>query len=355
VIFRECLDFVVTNNRFEHFGKSGVTVVHKDTLARGLIFNNEFVRNLNYNSAKPGFNLGYGVLIGGEDQQWVSDPRFGTDNFIFIEDNYFEEHRHAIAGAGGGLYVFRHNTIKDNVVGQAVDAHGGGDYGNTISTRAYEVYDNYLYTTKFVDGTPHTEPPTDGVCVASTGLAYRAITFRGGEGLFYNNTIENYRHGLTLSSDASGDYPVFTQVGYQSGLEFGPNHSGSFGPEAAGDVFEWNNEFIRFDDSSCIYYFRNFWTSLMEEDRDYHLNTVKPGYAAYIYPHPLRSLYGPEPIPTSTSPTPPIYTIDDLLALLDEWRAFGPGTISNPSSNYDLNSDGTVNAHDFALMVQAML
>jgi hypothetical protein len=285
VQFRHCADFIVARNKFEHFGFAAVSVLHRDSLARGLIAENEFHQNLNIEPDSDHFNLGYGVVIYGEDEIWTPDPQFGSDNFIFIEDNTFTEHRHSVACGGTGRYVFRKNHVIDNLVSSAVDAHGGGMWGNTLSSRAFEIYENEIYNTRFRDGTPIDPPVPSSLCSYLTSYA---IYFRGGEGLVYRNTIQGFRYGVGLTTEITGTYPVITQIGYNSGLNLGPSHSGVEPPASDGDVFIWENNFIPLDGSSCIQPFRNSREDLLEEGRDYHLDIPKPNYSPYIYPHPLR-------------------------------------------------------------------
>ncbi|GAB4534077.1 MAG: hypothetical protein Kow0063_16780 [Anaerolineae bacterium] len=314
ITVRKCVDFVITNNRFEHFGYSAVVVSHRDSRAAGLIFNNIFVDNFKMNSREPrGTTTGYGVVVSGDNKAWADNPNFGTDNFIFVEDNYFVGHRHAIAGGGGGLYVFRYNEVANNLAGQAVDAHGVA-YSNIISTRAYEVYGNFIYNTVYRDGiTPLTDsPPTSNFC---DDLAYTGMTLRGGEGLIYDNTIEGYRYGIriitenTLYDNSSGVYPEYCQIGYKSGESLGDNHSGIYLPESDGDMFIWNNRFTYYPDEKTqgchMSDVVNHAEVLLHEGRDFHLNTSKPDYQPYVYPHPLRALYEPLTNPTPTvTPTP---------------------------------------------------
>ena len=288
-------DFVITNCRFEHFGASAIRVRHKDHLASGLIFNNEFIHNY-----KKGVNLGYGVSVYGNNDQWTGEPQFGGGNFIFIEDNYFVGHRHSVAGGGAGRYVFRHNVVADNLYSHAVDAHEarGGTISQSpgyFSTRAYEVYDNAIYNTKFKDGEPFIDSSTQE---PHNRLVRTAIGIRGGEGLVYNNKIEGYRFGVELyvipHFPGDGDYPVSYQIGYQSGKQLGSRHSGTQSPEGDGDLFLWDNTFIPFragDPGFAPFYTAYERPDRLLKERDYHIGAKKPGYTPHTYPHPLRRLY----------------------------------------------------------------
>jgi hypothetical protein len=60
--------------------------------------------------------------------------------------------------------------------------------------------------------------------------------------------------------------------------------------------------------------------SFIQEGRDYYVNTPKPGYTPYIYPHPLRSTVGDPP---SRSPTPaPTPAPVPVLAQAPVWDSY---------------------------------
>ncbi len=357
LFFQDCVDFVVANNKIENFGRAGIQVTHKNNLSRGLIHDNYFYHNIKVTpDSSRKTTLGYGVAVAGQDEnagqcnpitgldnttgepcdcdalgcpdseQWIANPQFGTENFIFVEDNTFEEHRHAVQATGAGRYVFRNNYVLNNVWGQAVDAHGGGYdlpeheiYSNTFSTRAYEVYDNTIETNMTIKesapikmGRPISEflaeyPNPD--CATSYPDNERAQSrlgaFRGGEGLIYNNSFEGAQYGLELTIEgmaeilsAGKEYPVTTQIGYEDG-----------------DVWMWSNSFTPFpfgsdhiDSCSAEYLIDQLSESngYLTEDIDYHNGTAKPDYTAYTYPHPNQvatPTATPTVTPTST-PTP---------------------------------------------------
>jgi hypothetical protein len=284
-----CVDFVITRCRFENFGNAAVSVQHDDNTARGLIRKNEFSHNV---KGPTGLGLGYGILVFGTNKQWVSSPRFGSDNFIFIEDNTFDVHRHAIAAGGCGLYVFRYNSITNNNIGpnsgQAIDAHEGRDVPgpNFFSTRAVEIYNNQIINTTFMDGST----------IAPGGTAKRlvenAILIRGGEALIHDNTIQGFRFAIGIMNfivQGPQPYPMQSQTGYASGVMYGTDHTGSDFDYGDGDLFAWNNQFSPYvgRDSSSVFY--NYQPEYFLLERDFHLYP-KPNYQPYIYPHPL-SIY----------------------------------------------------------------
>lgn len=281
----ECVDFLIEDCRFEYFGHCGVFVVHKDDLARGLIRNNEFYYNAR-------FGLGYGVGVLGASKQWITDPKFGSSNFIFIENNIFDYHRHSIAAGSCALYVFRYNTVLNNVAasgGHAIDTHEArpGE-GSTYGTRAVEVYNNKLTNTTYTYGGRIKKGEQTGL----SSLETAGIAIRNGEALVYNNEVKGYRYAVELSNwyfgGTSRPYPVLYGPGYLSGKALGPSHSGTEAPMGDGDVFVWNNKVSPFleDEWNIFPPFYNDEPVWWKEGRDYHLEP-KPGYKPFPYPYPL--------------------------------------------------------------------
>jgi hypothetical protein len=281
-----CLDFVITRCHFENFGKAAISVQHEDSLARGVISRNEFYNNV---KGPDGLGLGYGVLIYGKNNKWIYRVNFGSDNFIFVEDNHFRYQRHAIAAAGCGLYVFRYNKVEENRIGaksgQAIDAHEGREIPgpNYFSTRAMEIYNNTVINTTFKDGSP--------IVAGSSAkrLVENAILIRGGEALIHDNSIAGYRFATGIINfvvKGPQKYPIQSQIGYLSGLQYGETHSGTDSLKGNGDLFIWNNQFTRYSGSDSSSAFYNYQPDYFKENRDYHF-CPKPGYKTFPYPHPL--------------------------------------------------------------------
>ena len=122
--------------------------------------------------------------------------------------------------------MFRHNTVKDNLWGHAIDAHEGRGPNkgvNTYSTRAVEAYSNTIVNDHFVDGAPRV--PNDN----ANRLPLHGVGIRGGEALIYNNKIRGTLWGTLLRSflhSYPDQYPIPYQIGYASGLALGASHSG---------------------------------------------------------------------------------------------------------------------------------
>jgi hypothetical protein len=301
-------DFRITRMRIEYFGRAGVSVAHSDTQPSGVIDHNVFFHNVK----GDGQGLGYGVAVYGQNQQWIPDARFGSAHFIFIEDNHFERHRHAIAAGGCGLYVARYNRMQDTYIASAIDAHESTPNAtpgssNFHSTRAIEAYGNTIVNTLSKQLTPITPDTVDQNGGDGT-LSQFGIGIRGGEALVHHNTIRGYVYGGAIVDNyyaSRGDrtYPIASQVGYASGLSQGANHSGRDALNGNGDFFYWANRFTPHPFRAMPWwyagdrpYFLNYTAAAFREARDYHVSlaadpsgaddSFKPGYRRYTYPHP---------------------------------------------------------------------
>lgn len=282
--FLNCIGFTVEKCRFDFFGYAGVAVFHQDTIANGLIRKNQF-----YHNAMRG--LGYGVVVYGESKVWVEDPKLGSSNFIFVEDNVFEYHRHSIASGGGSLFVFRHNYVLDNILspgGHAVDTHEAREPTatyNSLGSRASEVYDNVFINRKDLNG----RDLSDKSDRLSFFLEDAAVAIRSGDAVVYNNEASGYNWCVKISNwyleGTEQPYPVFGGPGYLSGKTLGPGHRGNKAPESDGDLFFWNNKVrpgltSKWNSTSFINTEPSWWI----EGRDYH-QQYKPGYKPYPYPY----------------------------------------------------------------------
>lgn len=314
-------NFVIANNNFQHFGQSGIHIIHDLSDVGGVIYKNRIYNN---SRGSLGLGLGYGIEIygsptGGGSSSFIADPELGTSKFIFIENNAFQFHRHTVAAGGCAKYVARYNSIFDNVgastYASALDGHsprGVGNGSNEFGTRAIEIYNNTVVNARNKD----LSVIVPGSNVSDTQEI--AFLSSAGDLLVYNNYVRGYRFCCGVYSTANtstatfvtdtplgpstigprsgswvypADYPVPQQAGYRSGIEFGTGGSGNSGSQASGDMFAWNNDFIPHNSSGNSVMFYNYGisgvTGFYTEGRDYHLRP-KPGYTPYTYPHPLR-------------------------------------------------------------------
>ena len=259
-----CQDFRIFNNVFTGFGSVGIEVTDysdRNPNQRGVIFKNRFVENF-----RVGLGYGISVASGGRDS---SEVQFGSENFVFIEDNFFSKNRHSVASNLGATYVLRHNIIVDNYPNySAVDTHGQ-THDELAGTKGIEVYQNKIFQNEEI-AFQHDIPGNDNPGFTGIGL-------RGGQALIYDNEISNFRFPITLLVEIVGNNPC---EGLVPPLE---------GRQPSG-VYVWNNRLI--DNSGntvtqlslggnydCEHIF------FLNQDYFYYR---KPNYKAYDYPHPLR-------------------------------------------------------------------
>lgn len=243
-LFNGCVDFQVFDNRFTGFGNSGVEVSNFNRLnssyQRGVIYKNEFIDNYKY-------GLGYGVSVYGTSET-LGPPPYGSENFVFIENNFFKGNRHAVASNHEALYVFRHNNVTDNRRQfSAVDAHGktSEDLGGT---KAVEIYNNIISQTEYYPG--------------SIGIG-----IRGGEALIFNNELKNIAKPILLTMEDSGRCEQIER-----------ENSGR-----PTNVYIWGNAPNNVSngcESSIIE------GVIGEAGKDYFY-AKKPDYQPFSYPHPL--------------------------------------------------------------------
>ncbi|MBL0162461.1 MAG: immunoglobulin domain-containing protein [Xanthomonadales bacterium] len=295
----QCKNFKIHDAKFSKFSYAGVLV--KGMHSKGVIYNNDFADNW-----KNG--LGYGVAVAGWNSNinlaYWPPLEFGSENAVFIEDNYFSGQRHNVASGQGSRYVFRHNEMvawrtnsdrdpsrRETFQDGQVDAHGvlptanvTWDQQTASGSRSWEIYDN-LFTMANDTFIPLGGGPGESP-VASAGM-------RGGNGVFFCNRFDRAAHGGTLlfveprvSFEGNSqchlfvdDYPAPFQVGFQGKSFFWDN---------TGDIMNGGNatRSTYMDDGTC--------NDLIKEDRDYfNMSPAEQGgefanYTPYPYPHPLR-------------------------------------------------------------------
>ena len=142
------------------------------------------------------------------DKSWLDDTHFGTDRFLFIEDNVFKNNGDGNPGIcdayGGARFVVRHNQIFD----RTVETHGTESNQRARGVRAVEVYSNTYSGSdrnRFVG------------------------KMRSGVILFHDNTITGYWTGLTeFTLQAYRADDVFAPWGGADGTSQWDVNSGPF-------------------------------------------------------------------------------------------------------------------------------
>jgi hypothetical protein len=214
---------------------------------------------------------------------WSQPTNLGAADAVFIEDCIFSntagEGHTAFDSEWGAKVVFRHNTLTNSFV---LD-HG---YENNRSAIKLEIYDNTF------NATVENKQP--------------AITFRGGTGVVFNNTITSISYGYDYdllvrdycskgTSNCFGgvqctSYPCHDQVGRTSGPAY-PN-------QTLQPLYVWNNTY----NNSAFVVDIDASNNVIQKNRDYYeggvtynsgTDTYTHGatgftYKPYEYPHPLR-------------------------------------------------------------------
>jgi len=240
-----CKDFLIHHSTFRNFGHAGIYIrdAEMNLTGRGVIYQNNFIDNF-----RP--RRGYGIEVIG-DGNYAPSIRLGTENAVFIEDNYFEGNRHCVASNNGSHYVFRYNTIVNNREdAAAIDAHGKTQSWPRGS-RTYEIYHNRI---------------------DNSVMRWAGIGIRGGEGVIFNNTINGTSHPILLWNDSS--------LPSKEGCKTYPC------PDQITDLYIWNNMADGSPVGATIWV-RGTPPGILLEGRDY-FHFPNPRYAPFTYPHPLR-------------------------------------------------------------------
>ena len=157
----------------------------------------------NYFDSPPG---GFGPCAmylqngsGTGDASFATADDFGTDKFLFVEDNKWSNGLFGDANTGGQRFVYRYNTMSNAALTGLVGyiANHGMTNGSGRSTRALEFYGNNV---SFAGG---------------TGVNFAPIPFNGGTGLVWGNTISQYRYVIAIDYTRG---PTATNAGVWTGL-----------------------------------------------------------------------------------------------------------------------------------------
>lgn len=246
-------DYRIDHCSFDSFANQAINAENVGAgVNRGVIDHNAFDNSYKANPPPSGGWLwGYGIVVWDiNNNAWTADINSllgkydGATDIAYIEDNTFNRMRHAVSCAQNGYYVFRHNTVTNEVppnFGMA-DVHGftGG--------RGCEVYNNTF--------------------IATTGYpAAEGVWLRGGTSTVFNNTFINCLTGVSLQ-------PIECSYGHTG-------YVGNVWYDTVWDTYIWGNTVqgggIAFRDDSSGAYTQNV---------DYFLN-ARPNYTPYQYPNPI--------------------------------------------------------------------
>jgi hypothetical protein len=242
--------FRVDNNTFTvNAGGSILLEVYGN--APGLIDHNSF--NAPTNSEMI-HNYGMGAV---DASGWSDDIIPGSPNAVYIEDNTFTNNgvsgnpayfwgNSAVQSYYGARTVVRHNSLSMS----HIDQHGTP---GMIGARWWEIYENNFY-------------------IVPNGDQDKSMGIRAGSGVIFNNHKTgrtDYKGNIVLYEEDSG-YPALYQIGRGKNQTLDP-------------AYVWGN-----DSSMTV----GSGSSNVQANRDFYL-TPRPGYAPYVYPHPLTGVVQP--------------------------------------------------------------
>jgi hypothetical protein len=266
------VDFRVDHCCFENVAGGAVSV--SGLYAQGVIDHNKIYNTAGWDDLGGYWtsNVGYGVQLQGP----LNAPFLPLTEVLgkyrgmttFIEDNYFSRWRHVVASGHGAFYVFRYNTIDEDLGHYSLDVHGLRDTeSGRAGGRGCEVYENtFTNVNQFIPGTSSPD--------------YRAVMQNGGGcGVFFNNYIDNSYSANTIvlysEDEVASDIWHLEDWYMWSG-------KGPLNPPTShnGDIFssERNVE--------------AYWSRQAGDPSDPNYPNVDPswsiaGYQPYQYPHPL--------------------------------------------------------------------
>ena len=107
----------------------------------GVMDHNTFIRATKNGSSVVIYDNNWNGRTNG-DGSWADTTQFGSDRFLFLEDNVFQNNGDDQPGItdayAGARFVVRHNQIFD----RTVQTHGTETTGRPRGARAVEVYNN---------------------------------------------------------------------------------------------------------------------------------------------------------------------------------------------------------------------
>jgi len=288
-----CPNVRVDNCKFE---TSGNSYANEASGLGGLVDHNWFQANGCNSNAAIILRDFRGGNYGG--WPWAQTLNWGSDDFLFIEDNSFTSTCTA-EGAnlylwvqGGGQWVLRYNYIQ----GRFAKVYGCYT-SNYRSGVACEIYENTIYM--------------------PNNTNEKCFQIEGGAALIHNNTTEHYSTICNLieqrAGGAKGDfgvagqnwdgnlgepyptgYPLLDQIGRGKAASTAYTVSPYCQPQEARATRIWNNT------HDCTPWHGIVGTATADyivEDRDYYtceneacdwVTTFLAGYTPYTYPHPLQ-------------------------------------------------------------------
>jgi hypothetical protein len=318
---------LIHDNRFSAINSIGASIRTESN--KGVVYKNSFDNGLCASSSLGcAFSVAQAISLKADQSTdaWTSPSYMGAnditgDHNFYIEDNYFAGFWQSdMDYDSNSRSVTRHNIFDNSALG----SHGADS--SSVGVRHYEIYDNTFIFTDMSDYTYN--------------LNWWFFD-RGGTGVVADNVMPN------IISQAYGDKSEIMMIVMNLGRNSGPNPCWGF--DMAGNQYPAPRQigmgrvtgaghdglgrttdiFTYVGDSEPLYIWNNTgnyavakedygWdpgtscgtsaedlaakadstNSYLIEGRDYFLNTSKPGYSKYTYPHPLT-------LTSSSDTTPP--------------------------------------------------
>jgi hypothetical protein len=244
---------------FEHSRRDGDadTVYAIVWMAQGGILWNCF-----WNGTDSIDDVGQGGMLIKSPRAWATASTMGIADTngavnVYIEDSTIYNVGLVPDCDDGCRIVSRFNVF----MGSWAETHG---FSSTYGGRHWEFYKNTFSN------------------IARKNLSGRYFWGRAGTGVFHDNVVndgDGY-YGSMVQVEAGDDTAC---TGYPQFRQFGWGHNGT--SNVSDPVYLWNQS----GSKAYSYGIRSGWSSCIQLNRDIFVNTAKPGYMAYTYPHPLRS------------------------------------------------------------------
>lgn len=259
----QCRGYRIDHCNFDGFSNGVAIITYRD--------NYGVIDHCNFITSEQKGNFKAFSVCGRKDESWKTPLSLGSKNAVYIENCTFDYkfHYRNLDGSNGARFVMRYNTIYNSEIG----THGYDS--SERSNISMEIYNNTFFHT--------------------IENSWVAVVFRGGTGVVFNNRIENitgsYAHfislyyycacpgNLTCHHETCTEYPCFDQPGYAP-------DSDNDGIQDSEPVYEWGNSGDLPEKHIKVADICDEVHGFIQEGRDYYINTEKPGYTPYIYPHP---------------------------------------------------------------------
>ena len=168
-----------------HFYHNNVVNLVWNGYIFGVIDRNVFTESVNdADGIRPEEAAWQGDTSGNGNQSWADSEHFGTNQFVFAENNSFQADSSVCTGQChafafdcdefGGRFVFRYNSVGFH---EAFQTHGTGSGGDNRSCRAMEIYKNNI--------TWSNNPINDNW--------FALLMLEGGTGLYWGNTVTGHK------------------------------------------------------------------------------------------------------------------------------------------------------------------